>query len=178
MIEEGFRPDLYYRLHVFPVRLPALRERQQDIPLLVRYFTTKYGAKLGKKLTTIPKKTMDALLAYPWPGNIRELENVIERTVILSRDSQLELGEWLPASRIAPNGARIPTLEELERDHIMSVLELTSWRVSGGKGAARLLGMKPTTLEARMKKLQIRRKETALPICGGSYLTPQPLQAG
>ncbi len=158
-VQEGrFRPDLYYRLNVFPIRLPPLRERQEDIPLLVRYFVQKYGTKLGKRIETIPQPTMEALKAYPWPGNIRELENVIERAVILSRGSQLELGEWLPKPGVSPQGTWIPTLEELEREHILHVLELTGWRVSGEKGAAKLLGLKPTTLEARMKKLGITRK--------------------
>jgi formate hydrogenlyase transcriptional activator len=119
----------------------------------------KYGAKLGKRVETIPQKTMGALQAYPWPGNVRELENVIERAVILSPGSELQLGEWLPKPGISPRSARVPTLQELEREHVMQVLELTGWRVSGDKGAARLLGLKPTTLEARMKKLGIKRKD-------------------
>lgn len=159
VMEEGkFRPDLYYRLNVFPILIPALRERTEDIPLLVKYFVVKYSRKLGKKIETIPQKAMDALLASPWPGNVRELENVIERAAILSQGPQLELSEWLPKPGLTPRGTQLPTLEELERDHILAVLELTGWRVSGEKGAAELLGMKPTTLEARMKKLGIKRK--------------------
>jgi transcriptional regulator with GAF, ATPase, and Fis domain len=154
-----FRADLYYRLHVFPIRLPPLRERQQDIPLLVRYFMTKYGAKCGKKQLSVSQKTLDTLMAYPWPGNIRELENIVERAMILSTGAQLELGTWFPPPQSLAHGRPIPTLEELERDHIVAVLDLTNWRVSGEKGAARLLGMKPTTLEARMKKLGITRRD-------------------
>lgn len=154
-----FRPDLYYRLNVFPIRVPALRERKEDIPLLVRYFVLKYGTKLGKRVETISQKTMDALQAYPWPGNVRELENVIERAVIISRGSELELGEWLPKPGVSPRSMRVATLQELEREHIIQALELTGWKVSGEKGAAKLLGLKPTTLEARMKKLGIRRKQ-------------------
>lgn len=159
-VQEGkFRQDLFYRLNVFPIQIPPLRERKKDIPLLVGYFAMKYGTKLGKKVETIPQKVMDALQAYRWPGNIRELENVIERGVIISQGSQLELGEWLPKPGLSPRGRRVPTLEELEKQHIMEVLELTGWRVSGEKGAAKLLGLKPTTLEARMTKLGIRRRE-------------------
>ncbi|MCI0484074.1 MAG: sigma 54-interacting transcriptional regulator [candidate division NC10 bacterium] len=154
-----FRPDLYYRLNVFPIRLPPLRERAEDIPLLVRYFVMKYGVKLGKRVETIAQRTMDALKVYPWPGNVRELENVIERAVVLSSGAELELGEWVPKPGVSPREARLPTLQELEREHIIQALELTGWRVSGEKGAAKLLGLKPTTLEARMKKLGIKRKE-------------------
>ncbi len=154
----GFRSDLYYRINVFPVRLPALRERKEDIPLLVGYFARKYGAKMGKRIETIPHAAIEALKTYPWPGNVRELENVIERAVILTQGSQLELGDWLPKTSAAPVGQSVPTLEELERAHILGVLERTGWRVSGEKGAANLLGLKPTTLEARMKKLGITRK--------------------
>ena len=156
--EGSFRPDLYYRLNVFPVRLPLLRERREDISLLVRYFVMKYGTKLGKRIETIPQKAMHALMAYPWPGNVRELENVIERAVILSPGSQLELGEWAPKVAGGAHAERLATLEELEREHITRTLELTGWQVSGEKGAAKLLGLRPTTLEARMKKLGIQRK--------------------
>ncbi len=157
--QEGtFRPDLYYRLSVFPIAIPPLRERKDDIPLLVKHFVMKHGAKLGKRVETVPEKTMNALLDYSWPGNVRELENVIERAVIVSMGSQLELGEWLPKPGITEMGARILMLEELERAHIIKTLELTGWRVSGERGAAKLLGLKPTTLGARMKKLGITRK--------------------
>jgi formate hydrogenlyase transcriptional activator len=154
----GFRPDLYYRLNVFPVRLPPLRERPDDISLLVRYFVMKYGTKLGKRIETIPQKVTHILLAYPWPGNVRELENVIERAIILSPGSQLELGEWAPKVAGGAREERLATLDELEREHIVRTLDLTGWQVSGERGAAKLLGLKPTTLEARMKKLGIQRK--------------------
>ncbi len=156
--ESTFRPDLYYRLSVFPISIPPLRERKEDIPLLVKHFVMKYGIKLGKGVETIPEKTMNALLDYSWPGNVRELENVVERAVIVSMGSQLELGEWLPKPGITEMGARILMLEDLEREHIIKTLELTGWRVSGERGAAKLLGLKPTTLDARMKKLGITRK--------------------
>src|SRR3989454_576719 len=158
MQEGGFRSDLYYRLNVFPIRLPALRERKADIPLLVGYFAKRYGAKMGKKIETIPQTTIQALQSYSWPGNVRELENVIERAVILSQGPQLDLGEWLPKPGVAHVELRVATLEEMERAHILEALERTGWRVSGERGAAKLLGLKPTTLEARMKKLGITRK--------------------
>src|SRR5438093_8419092 len=158
-VQEGrLRPDLYYRLNVFPIHLPALRDRKQDIPLLATYFIKKYAADLGKKVEAIAPTAMEALKAYPWPGNIRELEHVIERAIILSQGPQLELGEWLPKPS-SMSGATTPTtLEEAERSHLLDTLECTGWRVSGEKGAAKLLDLKPTTLEARMKKLGISRK--------------------
>ena len=158
MREERFRSDLYYRLNVFPVRVPSLHERKDDIPLLVRRFAMKYGTKLGKRLETIPQQAMDRLQAYNWPGNIRELENVIERAAILSQGSELELGEWLPKPGAGAGQSGIATLEELEREHIGEVLELTGWKVRGEQGAAKLLDMKPTTLESRMKKLGIEKR--------------------
>jgi transcriptional regulator with GAF, ATPase, and Fis domain len=156
--ENQFRSDLFYRLNVFPIRLPPLQERKEDIPLLVRHLVLKYNIKFGKKIEVIPPKIMEALQAYSWPGNVRELENIIERAVILSQGSRLNPGEWLPKPSATLRASRIPTLAELEREHIISVLETTGWRVSGERGAAKLLGMKPTTLEARMKKLRIERK--------------------
>jgi formate hydrogenlyase transcriptional activator len=152
-----FRADLFYRLNVFPLEIPPLRQRPGDVPLLVGHFAAKYARKLGRTIETIPKPALERLEAYPWPGNVRELENVIERAVIVSRGPKLELGEWFPAPQVG-RGARVRTLEELEREHIVAVLEMTAWRVSGERGAAKILGLKPTTLDARMKKLGIRRK--------------------
>ncbi len=162
LVEEGkFRADLFYRLNVFPIRTPALRERRDDIPLLVRYFVLKYAQKLGKRIESIPTEIMEPLCAYAWPGNIRELGNVLERSVIVSRGPVLELGDWIPstgsvAERPGKNGEG-RSLEQIERAHILSTLEQTGWKVSGAGGAAHLLGLKPTTLESRMKKLGIRR---------------------
>ena len=157
--ENRFRSDLYYRLNVFPIRLPPLRERTEDIPLLVRYLTLKYGPRLGKRISNVSPAIMKMLQTYSWPGNVRELENVIERATILSAGAELDLGWWpmTTGGRGREGGTR--TLEEVEREHILSVLKLTGWRVSGERGAAGHLGMKPTTLEARMKKLGITRKE-------------------
>jgi PAS domain S-box-containing protein len=157
-IDEGmFRSDLFYRLNVFPIAVPALRDRKKDIPLLVKHLVMKYSVKMGKNIESIPQAAMNALMAYDWPGNVRELENVVERAVILTAATELQLGDWL-ASSAATGPSRIPTLEELEMDHITRVLEATGWRVRGDGGAAALLGLKPTTLEARMKKLGIQRK--------------------
>jgi PAS domain S-box-containing protein len=157
--DEKFRADLYYRLNVFPVRCPALRERTEDIPELVRHFVIKYATKLRKRIDTIPHDVLDRLTTWPWPGNIRELANVIERSVILARGTSLELDDKLAGRATAPgrpDGRRRSRLEA-DRARIISALEQTGWRVSGPRGAALLLGLKPTTLEARMKKLGIRR---------------------
>jgi transcriptional regulator with GAF, ATPase, and Fis domain len=157
-VREGrFRSDLFYRLKVFPIVLPPLRERTQDIPLLLTYFVKKYGANLGKKIESVPASAMEGLKRYAWPGNIRELEHVIERAVILSQGAELELGDWLPKSAAPAGNGSASTLEEVERAHIAAVLGQTNWRVSGDKGAAKILGLNPTTLEARMKKLGIER---------------------
>jgi transcriptional regulator with GAF, ATPase, and Fis domain len=157
-VEQGrFRADLFYRLNVFPIHTPALRERREDIPALVRYFVMKYTAKTGKRIDTVPKSVLDRLGGYAWPGNVRELANVLERSVIVSRASSLELGDWvtLPVEPIQvrrDSGSR-----ELSREQIIEALEATGWRVSGPRGAAQLLGLKATTLEARMKRLGISR---------------------
>jgi PAS domain S-box-containing protein len=152
-----FRADLYYRLNVFPIHTPALRERTEDIPALVRYFVMKYAAKMGKRIDTVPKHVLDTLSSYAWPGNVRELANVLERSVIISRGTTLELGDWvtLPVDPIPVRRDAAP--EDADRQRILEALERTGWRVSGPRGAAQLLGLKPTTLEARMKRLGIAR---------------------
>jgi formate hydrogenlyase transcriptional activator len=157
--KKEFREDLYYRLNVFPIVSPPLRDRKEDIPLLVKHFCQKHEAKIGKRINHIPSKVMDALMAYNWPGNIRELENMLERALILSRGDTLEYGEWIPTEK-KTNG-RLPhqKLEEVEKDHIVAVLNKTGWKVSGEKGAAKILGLNPTTLEAKMKKLGIEREK-------------------
>ena len=158
MKEGVFREDLYYRLNVFPVRIPPLRERKGDIPLLVRHFVLKHSARFGKQIEAIPQSRMDALQAYAWPGNVRELENVIERAMILSQGPELNLEDWSPGSGLQPQLAAASTLSDVERDHILKVLELTNWRLSGEQGAAEILGLKRTTLQGRMRKLGIRRQ--------------------
>jgi PAS domain S-box-containing protein len=157
-VAEGrFRADLYYRLNVFPIHLPPLRERREDIPLLAKYFAVRYGPQAGKRIETCSRKALGALTAYNWPGNIRELQNVIERAVLLSPGPELELGDWFRQPADSPEASAAASLEAVERAHILKVLDLTGWRVSGERGAARILGLKPTTLHARMAKLDIRR---------------------
>ncbi len=153
-----YRLDLFYRLNVFPVHLPALREREGDIPLLVQYFVRKHASNFGKTIDRIPERMMRALHCYAWPGNIRELEHLIERAVILSEGPELAPIDWLsPVSEKVLGNGKPLTLEEIDRQYIRDVLEQTNWRVSGPSGAAAVLGLKPTTLEARMKKLGITR---------------------
>lgn len=152
-----YRPDLFYRLNVFPIHLPPLREREGDIPLLVQYFVRKFAVNFGKKIDRIPERLWTSLQRYPWPGNIRELEHVVERAVILTEGPELAVVDWLTTPSQMGKGGTLPTLEELEREHILRALEHSNWRVSGDKGAAKILGLNPTTLEARMKKLGIER---------------------
>lgn len=154
-----FRADLFYRLNVFPVHLPALRDRAGDIPLLAKYFAQKFAAKLAKKVEQIPHDVVASLERYHWPGNVRELEHVVERAVILTEGKDLVPVDWLTTPSQSKDGVQNRTLEEMERDHIIGMLERTNWRVSGEQGAAELLGLKPTTLEARMKKLGIMRQK-------------------
>jgi len=157
VVGHRFRPDLFYRLNVFPIPIPPLRERPEDIPMLVRHLAMKHAAKMGKRIESIPKSTMRALQVYRWPGNVRELQNVLERAVIVSTGPALELGEWPAAPGPAERSDRAMTLQELEREHILKTMNRTGWRITGEHGAARALGLKPTTLHARMKKLGIRR---------------------
>jgi formate hydrogenlyase transcriptional activator len=175
-VAEGkFRSDLYYRLNVFPVRVPALRERPDDIPLLVRHFVQQFSRRLGKTIDAIPAETMTALTRYAWPGNIRELQNVIERAVILTNGPVLSV--HIDDLR-APNGAAAASstsnghaasasgqdlrsaLEESERQHIMAALEQSNWVVAGPDGAAARLGLKRSTLQSRIGKLGIRISRT------------------
>jgi formate hydrogenlyase transcriptional activator len=157
-VEEGlFRADLFYRLNVFPIAIPPLRDRLEDVPRLTRHFAMMYASKIGKSIGTIGEQVMGDLMRYNWPGNVRELQNVIERAVILSRTSRLELDDSLSAPAARTRTKSIASLEEVEREHILSVLESVGWRVSGDKGAAKILGLKRTTLEARMSKLGISR---------------------
>jgi formate hydrogenlyase transcriptional activator len=161
-----FRTDLYYRLNVFPITIPPLRERREDIPLLVRYFAQKHARRMKKPIETIPTKAMTALSEYYWPGNVRELENFIERAVILSRGTELQVPlaelkqRHSPLAAVAVPAAPIDgvaTLEHAEREHIMRALGETKWVVGGPTGAAARLGMKRTTLQSRMRKLGITR---------------------
>jgi formate hydrogenlyase transcriptional activator len=179
--EKRFREDLYYRLNVFPVRLPPLRERPDDIPLLAHFLVNKFAPRVGKRLDGVSRQTMQRLQAYPWPGNVRELENVLERAVILAAGPTLEVApDLLPApatprpadERAQPEGAGSapvaaagqpaagqppPSLEAVERDYIVTVLRQTNWRITGPRGAAQVLGLNPSTLRNRIKKLGISR---------------------
>jgi formate hydrogenlyase transcriptional activator len=153
-----FREDLYYRLNVFPVTLPPLRERREDIPLLVWYFIAKCQGKLGKKIERIPERAMAMLTAYHWPGNIRELANVIERAIILSPDTTLVVDEALGSSQPwAPRLLATQRLDEVERAHILAVLEACHRRIKGAGQTAERLGLHPSTLYSRMRKLGIAR---------------------
>jgi formate hydrogenlyase transcriptional activator len=160
MIAKGqFRSDLYYRLNVFPIVIPPLRERPEDVPLLVQHFVEVAARKMDKTIETIPSATMDALVEYRWPGNIRELENVIERAVILSPGSVLHVPYRDLQSRVMPgrDGDKPHTLADVEREHIRTILKETRWVLSGPRGAATRLGMNRSTLYFRMKKLGIVR---------------------
>lgn len=156
--KKEFREDLYYRINVFPVKCLPLRDRKEDIPILVKHFCQKHEPRIGKKISNIPARVMDVLMNYNWPGNIRELENIIERGLILSRNETLDAGEWLPAEKVSGEKNNLVKLDDVEKDHILQVLKKTNWKVSGEKGAAKMLGLNATTLEARMKKLGITRE--------------------
>jgi formate hydrogenlyase transcriptional activator len=166
--EQTFRSDLYYRLNVFPVRIPPLRERPEDIPLLVRHFVQQFSRRNNRAIDTIPSETMEALVAYHWPGNIRELQNVVERAVIVSRGSVLNV----PSADLKPVPVRADTprpstptlrtaLDEAERTQILAALEHCRWVIAGPNGAAAHLGMKRSTLQFRMQKLGIQVSRSA-----------------
>jgi formate hydrogenlyase transcriptional activator len=162
MVNHGqFRSDLYYRLNVFPVQLPPLRERREDIPALVTHFVERFGRRMGREIENIPRETMSALSSYQWPGNIRELQNLIERAVILSNDGVLP--NPLPAagtrSIAISSAAPVTTLKDSERTLILRTLEEVSWVIGGPKGAAAKLGLKRTTLIHKMQKLGIARPD-------------------
>ncbi len=169
----SFREDLYYRLSVFPIAVPPLRARRDDIPALVHYFVARFAAKTGRRITRVPSTIMQRLVDYSWPGNVRELENVIERAVILSAGTDLHVAPELLLARTTLPAKSVPSprtaspsaqpgdrvaLDNIERDHIIAVLDRVSWRIEGSNGAAHLLGLRPSTLRSRMKKLQIERQ--------------------
>lgn len=152
-----FREDLYYRLNAFPVTIPPLRMRVDDIPELVRHFIDKHARKLGKKFEATSKDTMQRLQTYPWPGNVRELEHVIERAVITSQEPVLELADSLEQDPIKEGAASLVGYDAMAREHILQVLQKTRWKIDGEGGAAAILGLKPSTLRFRMNKLGIKR---------------------
>jgi transcriptional regulator with GAF, ATPase, and Fis domain len=153
----NFREDLFYRINVFPIMIPSLRQRKEDIPLLVNYFVAKFNKKMGKSIVTVSRESLNAFQEYHWPGNVRELENVIERAVIISQGTELQVMDQFVTflKTEEPRGHEIKTLEELETDHILQTLQKTYWRIEGKKGAAVILGLNPSTLRARMKKYGI-----------------------
>jgi PAS domain S-box-containing protein len=161
ILKKEFREDLFYRLNVFPIFSPPLRNRKEDIPLLINHFVKKYESKMGRVIKIIPEKVVAALMLYDWPGNVRELENMIERALILSKGDTLEYGDWIPCIKVTSSDTNgkvsLVKMDEVEKEHIISVLEKTNWKVSGEKGAAKLLGLHPSTLDSRMKKLDIKR---------------------
>ena len=164
--ERQFRSDLYYRLSVFPIRIPTLRERPEDIPLLACYFVNHFARQMNKRIDTIPQGIMDSLKRHHWPGNVRELENFIERSVIMSNSRSLtSLSAELERSGCSnkPEASRPATLEECERDHILRTLQETRWLVGGSRGAAARLGLRRTTLIWKMQKLGIVRKPKPVP---------------
>ena len=158
MVEEGtFRSDLYYRLHVFPLVVPPLRERREDIPLIVRHFVNKYAQRMNRRIETIPASTMEVFANYPWPGNVRELQNFVERAVILSPGTSLRAPlEELKQQATPGSSVSLSTLEEMEREHVLRALRESNWVTGGPNGAAIRLGMKRTTLAYRIRKLGIR----------------------
>jgi formate hydrogenlyase transcriptional activator len=157
-----FRSDLYFRLNVFPITLPALRDRKEDIPLLARHFLQKYADKLKKPVTRITSKAMKQLIAYNWPGNIRELEHIIERSVLLAKAKEIAHlplpGFGGDENDLRLSNTKIKTLQEVERSHILAILKMTNGKISGVGGAAELLRIPATTLASKMRKLQIRRE--------------------
>ncbi|MHC4457973.1 MAG: sigma-54-dependent Fis family transcriptional regulator [Planctomycetota bacterium] len=161
LIENGsFREDLYYRLNVFPIKIPPLRERKVDIPYLVKHFIRKYSEKLGKKIDTIPPKIMLTFQKYHWPGNIRELENIIERSVIISKTNIIQTDGFLDFQAHKSSGTSgLRTLRDVEQAHILRVLDETNWVIEGKQGAATRLDIHPATLRSRMKKLGIKRPQ-------------------
>ncbi len=175
-----FRSDLFYRLNVFPLEVPPLRERPSDIPKLAKFFLSNYSKKLGKNIDGLAQNTMDRMLNYSWPGNIRELQNVIERAVVLSKSRILDLQHELTpnltsesanreASKVAEGthataapASQLPTMKEIERNHIIAALKMTSGVIEGSNGAAKILHLHPNTLRNRMAKLGIKRSDHQL----------------
>jgi len=161
LIKSGrFRADLFYRLNVFPITVPPLRQRTEDIPLLVNHFVAKFNKKICKKIETVPKRSLNAMQEYHWPGNVRELESIIERAVIVSQGATLQVLDRFdtPRKPEEPAGQEVKALVQLEHDHILQVLQKTGWRIEGKNGAAVLLGLNASTLRARMRKYGILRQ--------------------
>ena len=156
-----FRSDLFYRLNVFPLTVPPLRKRRDDIPLLVNYFIPTIASRIGRHIDQVPVQVMEQLIAYNWPGNVRELKNVIERAVITATDSVLRLPSKLTEptdteSERSDSKPKLITLDEAQRQHLLNVLKDTNWRINGPNGAAAILGINPSPLRSRIKQLEIK----------------------
>jgi len=156
--EQQFRADLFYRVNVFPITLPALRERREDIPTLVRYFVQEFATRMRKNIDAIPVEVMETLVNYSWPGNIRELRNIIERSVILTSGKRLTIPKDDLRETHASTATPVLTMDDAERRHILDALDASSWVVGGPSGAAAMLGMKRSTLQSRMQKLGVVRR--------------------
>ncbi len=160
MAAHEFRSDLFYRLSVFPIRIPPLRDRREDIPLLVRYFVLKFARRMNRNIETVPRETIKALADWPWPGNVRELENLMERSVILSEGNALRVPlSELKKENPSPLSEPDHSLDNAEREHILRVLRETGGALSGPDGAAHRLGLKRTTLQSKMQRLKITRRD-------------------
>jgi transcriptional regulator with GAF, ATPase, and Fis domain len=154
-----FRADLFYRLNVFPLEVPPLRERKDDIPLLVNFFLSRFGKKLGKEIHGVSQKAMASLTSYSWPGNIRELQNVVERAVVLASGPIVNVDDSMMRPDDGAQVSPVDTIENVERNHILRALNETGWVIHGKKGAAEILGINPSTLRSRMEKLKIMRTQ-------------------
>jgi len=162
-VEQGaFRSDLWYRLNVFPITVPPLRDRKEDIPGLVEHFVKRFSQKVGRRISSIPPASMRILQDYAWPGNVRELANVLERAVINTTGSVLRVVDHFENAQVAEPSPTNKTLEEMEKEYIIRILDHTGWRIEGNKGAARVLGLNPSTLRTRMAKLGIQKLETKI----------------
>jgi transcriptional regulator with GAF, ATPase, and Fis domain len=160
MVSKGeFREDLYYRLNVFPIQIPPLRERREDIPLLVHYFVSLLSRRMRKSIRILPREAMEAMMDWPWPGNVRELQNFIERSVILTRDETLAAPISELRRSLLPNHSPSTTLQSTEREAIVQALRAAQGKLSGSGGAAERLGLKRTTLQSKMQRLEILKTE-------------------
>jgi transcriptional regulator with GAF, ATPase, and Fis domain len=161
-VQEGkFREDLYYRLSVFPLHLPPLRERVGDLPLLVKFLVNKFAMRIGKRVSGVSPQSMELLAKYQWPGNVRELENIIERAVILASGPTIDVdpSTFATPAPVAASPSAVSTtgMQDVERQHILEILRRTDWVIEGARGAAKLLDLHPNTLRSRMKRLGISR---------------------
>lgn len=162
-VQKGlFREDLFYRLNVFPITVPPLRQRSEDVPLLVEHYVRRFSKKLGKEITSIPPATLNALREYSWPGNVRELANVVERAVINTQGEVLRIVDHFGVIQADELELSKKTLEEMEREYITGILSDTGWRIEGTNGAARVLGLNPSTLRTRMAKLGVKKPKHSL----------------